>query len=243
MKWILLVPFTEEAYSKLAHYLSRFSRKVFLPIPRSLCNSAQNSRKPVNYPASLLKVWKPVMELIDQNLLPSYECYLEDADIHQYVESGVKLALLVIKARAYGKVDIFEWLSIAHNISKSRIMNWSGLLVVDRFLDYYLLMKSGVEADRVMKIDTFFPTPIDIFVIAANKLVEFKCSLGEVISWIVKYIGEIVLPSTNLSAAYRKLINSNDYREFMIKCVPDLSLFMCLNGSSANGTISLRNLY
>ncbi|MEM1642076.1 MAG: hypothetical protein QXI85_04745 [Desulfurococcaceae archaeon] len=225
MKTLVLVPFHEDAYMKLSDYLRRSPYKAYLPLPRSFCMGSSRGLEDLGYtPSSLLRVWKPLLELMENGLLVNYECYLKDDTIQQMVNTATKVALLVLKARAYGKADLGEWLTLVPETVEPSITSWSGVCVVDRFLDYYIMMKKGVEVNRVQRIEVFAPTPLELFTLVAKGLVKWKCSLEEVVWWVVKYLGDFVIPSPSLTSAYRKLAYSDDYIAFIEKCAPEEDL-------------------
>lgn len=218
MKWLLLVPFTEIGYYKLSDFLRSKPYKVLLPVPKAVCWELHSA---VTYlPSSYLRVWKPVLDLILSNEV-SAECYLEMNDLRNQVDFAVKVASLVIKARAYGKIDISEWISVLPIDTNPRITQWSGLLVVDRFTDYALLYERGVAVDRLLAIDIFAPTPIDLLVLAVRGTVKWRCNLLDVVRWVVKYIGEIMVQSVDLTQAYATLIRDPEYRELVRSCAPE----------------------
>lgn len=220
MSELLLVPFTEDGYLKLARFLRGFPRRVLLPIPRSVCSEVTHKLLS-RIPQSFIRIWNAVLDLIDSGLLVNYECYIEDREFEKSIESSVKLAFLVLKARAWGKLDVKEWLELVElGVLTPRFTSWKGLLVVDRYTDYYVLIKHGIPVNRVVQVDVFAPTPMDIFILATKDVIDWRCSLEDIARWAVTYIGDYVIPSFNLTEAYRKLVASSEYREFIEKCAP-----------------------
>lgn len=220
MKELVLTPFNEDGYLKLASYLRRVRIGVLLPLPRAYCESRADVVES-SLPASIAKIWRPVAELLIEGLIERPICYLGDEEVKEMVNFGVKLAILVHKARVFGKVDPNEWVSLVSNRTVPRFTGWYGTLVVDRFSEYYLMVKAGVEADRVVQVELFAPTPLDLLYLCSNRVSKCQCSVEEVALWVVKYIGEYVIPSPDTSTAYRRLVNSREYREFIARCAPD----------------------
>lgn len=217
MRWLIVVPFTEMGYYKLATFLRQHACRALLPIPRAIC--AENYEI-LNYvPESYLRVWRPILDLVHDGEIVA-DCYLEIKDIEKSIDVAIRVASLVIKARVYGKVDVAEWLSTLPKKLEPKITNWSGLLVVDRFVDYILLTELNIPVDRLLAVDIFAPTPLDLLTLIAGNAIEWRCSLLDIINWAVKYIGEIVVHSRDLTEAYTKLTRNPEYRELVRNCAP-----------------------
>jgi len=218
LKWLLLTPFTELGYYKLSIFLRKLTQRVFLPIPRAVCEGYLNA---LNLPSSYLRVWKPVLDLIWSGEL-SAECYSEPARVERQVDFAIKLASLVIKASAYGKVDVSEWISISSMADISPgVWDWRGLLVVDRFSEFVVMHKRGINVDRLLAVDVFVPTPIDLLVLIVKNILAWNCDLVNVIKWVIKYINELVVKSKDLTEAYIKLINDAEYRKLIRDCAAE----------------------
>lgn len=218
-KLLVLTPFTERGYSKLAGYLWKSSRTTYLPIPREICLSTTRSLFVHKVPSSYLRVWEPVLELIDRGDLVFYECYASMSDIAEAVSATTRLLTLVLKARVFGKLSTSEWLSALPSTLELHVSEWRGILVVDRFVNYYLLAKR-TTLPAVVYLDTFAPTPLDLALLLKQGYIEWKCNLEEALWWVVRYIGDIVIPSTSLTEAHEALVKSREYREFIEKCAP-----------------------
>jgi hypothetical protein len=95
--------------------------------------------------------------------------YFEDA-----IDTSIKLLGLVFKARVFNKVDPAEWLGIVpKRFEPLAPTSWSGVLVVDRFIEYALLLEKGVVFDRVVQVEEFIPTPLDILLLVKSNIVEW----------------------------------------------------------------------
>jgi len=220
LKWLVLVPLTEMGYYKLAKFLRKNAQGVLtlLPIPRALCEGGPS---PIGHvPASLLRIWKPVLDLIDSGEVVT-ECYLELEELKKNIDVAVKLASLVVKARAYGKVDVSEWLSLLPRKLELRFTDWNGLLVTDRFVDYFLLIKLFNGVDRLIAVDVFAPTPLDLLTLVAKNFIKWECSLLDIVNWAVKYVGDMIVKSKDLTEAYARLIRDFEYKKFIADCAPE----------------------
>lgn len=219
MKELILTPFNESGYSRLAEYLRRASRRALLPIPRAYCEGRIEEIER-RLPSTLVSTWRHVADIILKKQIEDPICYLEEVEIKDMVESGIKLAVLVYKSRVFGRIDIDEWISLVRREPKPRFTSWRGSLVVDKYSEYYILVRANVEVDRVVQVDLFAPTPLDLLYLCSARLARCVCSLVEIVQWAVKYIGEYVMTSPNTSVAYRRLVSSPEYRDFIEKCFP-----------------------
>ncbi|MEM4717285.1 MAG: hypothetical protein QXE81_00810 [Desulfurococcaceae archaeon] len=213
MKWVVITSFTEHGYSKLAEFLVKQDVKIFIPIPDEVCKNQD-----VRYiPSSFYRVWRPVLDIIFSYGL-DVECYRTFQDITNQVDIGLKVAILVLKAKAYGKVNESEWLGIIPLRLKPVISQWSGILVVDDYIEY-LLLKRIIFPDKITLLDLLLPTPLDLLAGVKSSLFTWKCRLSEIIKWCIEYIGEYVVRSIDLTDAYRKLLNNTSYLDFLRECI------------------------
>jgi hypothetical protein len=123
----------------------------------------------------------------------------------------------------FNKIDPFEWLMLMPERIEFNIPgNWSGVLVIDRFVDYVLLMKRDMVVNYVLQqLEEFIPTPLDLLILIKNNVVNWNCNVESVIEWIIKYLGEYVLFSRDLTEAYDKLKRSKEYRDLVVNCTSD----------------------
>jgi hypothetical protein len=123
----------------------------------------------------------------------------------------------------FNKIDPFEWLMLMPERIEFNIPgNWSGILVIDRFVDYVLLMKRDMVINYVLQqLEEFIPTPLDLLILIKNNVVNWNCNVESVIEWIIKYLGEYVLFSRDLTEAYDKLKRSKEYRDLVVNCTSD----------------------
>jgi hypothetical protein len=123
----------------------------------------------------------------------------------------------------FNKIDPFEWLMLMPERIEFNIPgNRSGILVIDRFVDYVLLMKRDMVVNYVLQqLEEFIPTPLDLLILIKNNVVNWNCNVESVIEWIIKYLGEYVLFSRDLTEAYDKLKRSKEYRDLVVNCTSD----------------------
>jgi len=220
LKIILLVPFHERGYEKLAKYLEKTSLPVYLPLPVELC------REPVLWEWAssglwgYIRVWSPLLEFL--NTCREYTCYLTLRHFEETVNTSIKLLELVIKAKVFGKIDPSEWLTlISERVESSVPTSWIGVLVIDRLVEYVLLVKRGIMVDYVLQLEEFIPTPLDLLVLVRSCVVNWNCDVKSIIEWVIKYLGEYVLLSRDLTEAYDLLKRSREYRDLVVNCTSD----------------------
>ena len=194
MKIILLVPFHERGYEKLAKYLEKTSLPVYLPLPVELC------REPVLWEWAssglwgYIRVWSPLLEFL--NTCREYTCYLTLRHFEETVNTSIKLLELVIKAKVFGKIDPSEWLTlISERVESSVPTSWIGVLVIDRLVEYVLLVKRGIMVDHVLQLEEFIPTPLDLLVLVRSCVVNWNCDVKSIIEWVIKYLGCLLYTS------------------------------------------------
>lgn len=218
MKWVAITSFTEYGYFKLVDFLKKQDVKAYVPLPTEICEG-----QGVGYiPHSFYRVWRPVLDVIANREL-DVECYRTMYDISGQVDLGLKIAILVLKAKAYEKIDESEWLSTVPIRSKPVKSNWNGVLVIDDYIEY-LLVRRAINPDKVLIVDLLIPTPIDLLVAIKSNLFSWKCSVSEVIDWCVEYLGEYIERSIDLTEAYKKLLGNKRYLNFLEECIGDLEL-------------------
>lgn len=216
MKWLVLTPFTRFGYEKLARLLRSTGYITYVPLPRDLCLGLQ----PVNLPSSFTEIWEPLLDLIWENAIFA-ECYLTRDDLINQINNSLEIALLVFKYKVYGKLDISEWLSKIPRKLEPKLKNWSGILVIDSFTDYITLLKSNINIEKILAIDAFVPTPLELLILTVNDLINWTCSIESIIRWIIKYIGETILHSNNVSTAYLNLTRDPLYRDLINQCMSE----------------------
>jgi len=221
LKTILLVPFHERGYEKLVKYLEKINLRVYLPLPIELCREPILREYSFSGLWSYIRVWSPLLEFLSSHR--EHTCYLTLGHFEKTLDTSIKLLGLVLKARVFNKIDPFEWLMLMPERIEFNIPgNWSGILVIDRFVDYVLLMKRDMVINYVLQqLEEFIPTPLDLLILIKNNVVNWNCNVESVIEWIIKYLGEYVLFSRDLTEAYDKLKRSKEYRDLVVNCTSD----------------------
>ena len=217
MKIILLVPFHERGYEKLSSYLERTLHSAHLPIPVELCKNTMLARHVPSGLSSYIRVWRPVLEILSTR--GGINCYLTLSQVEKSIETSIKLIGLVLKAKIFEKIDLNEWMSVLPDkIEPLTPSEWSGILVVDRFTEYCVLLKRNISFDYASQLEKFIPTPLDLLLLVKNRFLDWSCDLRAIIKWAVKYYGEYIITSRDLTEAYDKLKRSGEYVDMVRKC-------------------------
>jgi len=236
LKSVLLVPFHERGYRKLARHLEEISPHyiVYLPLPLEFCREPLLSERVFTGLSGYIRVWSPVLEALRSR--GNCICYLTLSYFEKTLDSSVKLIGLVLKAKIFEKINPSEWLSLLPERIESEVLTmWRGVLVVDRFTDYAVLVKRGVEFDHVLQLEPFIPTPLDLLLLTRSGLIEWNCDISDIIKWAVRYLGDYVLTSRDLTGAYDRLVGSEEYLDLVHECTSDpllSALHHSLNTSS-----------
>ena len=149
--------------------------------------------------------------------------------VRESVNVSTRLIVLVVKARVFEKVDPVEWLrALPERLDTRAPLDWRGVLVVDRLTDYTLLVKKRREPAQVVVLEDFIPTPLDVLLLVKSGVITWNCDIGEVVEWAVKYIGDYVLTSRDLTEAYSKLRGSVEYLSLLRECTSDSTVLSSL---------------
>jgi len=230
LKSILLVPFHERGYEKLAKYLEKISLPVHLPLPVELCREPILRKWASSGLWGYIRVWSPLMKFLSH--YRGHTCYLTLRHFEETIDTSIKLLGLVVKAKVFSKIDLSEWLTlISERVKSSAPTNWSGVLVIDRFVEYVLLVKRDVMVDYVLQLEEFIPTPLDLLVLVRSSVVNWNCDVKSIIEWVIKYLGEYVLFSRDLTEAYDMLKKSREYRDLVTNCTSDELILTSLSSS------------
>ncbi|MEM1627930.1 MAG: hypothetical protein QXP02_00195 [Desulfurococcaceae archaeon] len=225
MHWVILIPPTEIGYRKLREHIFKHPTRYYLPIPFEVC--VKDTVLFYTYiPLSLVRIWGEILDLI-WNGSNDFEivCYKNMRNINATIDLSVKISSLVIKASAYGKIDIKEWIELFKDTSLNPpLRSWSGVLVLDKYLEYYALVKNNIRIDRIIQLGPFIPTPIEtLFIVTWRKYMakeEIKeCDISEIIKYVIEYIRNIVLYSNEFSTTYAKIIKDKRYLDIIEKCI------------------------
>ncbi len=222
MKSILLVPFHERGYRKLARYLEETSSHytVYLPLPLEFCRKPVLDERIFTGLSGYIRVWSSVLEALRS--CENCVCYLTLDYFEKTLDFSVKLVGLVLKAKIFEKINPSEWLNLLPEKIEPKVpTTWSGVLVVDRFIDYAVLVKKNVEFDYVSQLESFIPTPLDLLLLIRSGLIKWNCDISDIIKWVVRYLGDYVLTSRDLTGAYDRLVKSEEYLNLIHECTND----------------------
>lgn len=223
MKCLMLVPFHERGYKMLAELLKNTSSTFHLPIPRELC---RNPLERWQIPSGLwgyVRVWWPVLDAL--SLRENNACYLTLDRLKESTDLSVKLIGLVIKARVYGRIDLTEWFSVLPSrIELSAPSSWRDVLVVDRFTEYFLLSRGSINYDYLVEIERLIPTPLDLLLLVKSGLLNWSCDVSDLVKFAIKYLGDYVLTSRDLTEVYDKLKGSKEYWNLICECIRESDL-------------------
>jgi len=145
-------------------------------------------------------------------------CYEVLSHFESSIDNSIKILRLIIEAKAFNKIDVRKWFEVVPDKLEPKIpTDWRGALVIDRYVEYVSLLKSGIDINGMFKVEEFVPTPLDLLTLVRINLIRWKCDVVEIINWVIKYLDEFVLLSNNLTEAYDKLRKSTEYRELLSK--------------------------
>jgi hypothetical protein len=158
-------------------------RQFWLPLPRELCQG-----RPVDL-GPLERYLEPLLALYYEVDAP-WQCYETAEDLKRREAGAVRLASLVIKARAYGRIDLSEWDRL---FQRTRHEAPTPSLVFGT---------PPARADVII-CGTHPPNPLEA---AADLWHKLPPALRlELAKWVTTYVSNIV-ESVNLDEAYFKTI-------------------------------------
>ncbi|WP_069806559.1 hypothetical protein [Vulcanisaeta thermophila] len=217
---MVALPRVERAMELLSHLLPGLAlrfRDVGIPVPRELCVESLGRGTPgvirelerISTTMARLWGWVPTFMRALLNLDPSINinCYLDIEGVRASVNTAMELARLVLRTKLGGYVSDSEWLSaITTRRGKGIIDN--AVVVVDDYVTYReLTSKFTVD---VMALGPLVPTPVDLlYLVRVGELPRGR--MGIVINYLVKYLGDYVVYSRDLTEAYGKLVSDLGY--------------------------------
>lgn len=227
MKILLIAPFHERSFKKLAEITEYAYEKIYLPLPVELCRNPRLLDYLPSWFNSYIRIWQPLVNTLIR--CPHCICYSEFKNYEEAFDTIIKLITLVYKARVFNKIDSSEWFEILPKyIKPTTPTSWSGVLVIDKFTEYVLLHSQGVSVDQVIVIEELIPTPLELLLLARAGIIKWKCGIEELIKWIVEYMGNILLSSTTLTEAYDKLRTNSVYLDLVFNCSSEISNLLSL---------------
>lgn len=215
---VVAVPFTELGYRRLSERLPSLEKPAALPLPGNLCSAA--ALRPdlaasvlSRYPGGLRRAWQRLLarpRLLAEGVI----CYLGDDYVAKAEASAVKVLSLVVKAKAFGRVDEDEWLrAFSAGGGRGRLLALSGAartVVVDRYPDALELHEAGLPVEALERL---YPTPLELVAMVASGRLP-RDLLGEAIRRAVDYVDALVRSKT-LGQAYRRLGRDPSYLELV----------------------------
>lgn len=229
MDVIVGVPVTERGVSKLSRLLWELPssyNNIALPLPSSLCLEAVTASSRVLDVAlkymnrAQVRVWSGLLldlfRLVEAFPNLTLRCYLSDNFYEHAEEMGYKLAALVVKAKVFNKIDVREWLEPFKPPLKSKInVGNVNVLVADSY-SWTVRAYREYGARELKVADKLIPTPLDLLELTAHEYLK-PGNIEEIIAYAVKYLGDYVIRSKDLTEAYDKLVEDEGYRELLDK--------------------------
>jgi hypothetical protein len=86
-------------------------------------------------------------------------------------------------------------------------------IVADGY-SWMVKLRREIRPSKLLILDITAPTPLDILDLMASGYLDTS-SVGEVIDYAVKYIGDYVVTSRTLTQAYDKLLMDKGYLELL----------------------------
>lgn len=229
MSVIVGVPVTERGVSRLAKRIILLAARygsIAIPLPEGLCSRIiMGSRDTIDYALnfmnpSQIRVWSSLFDALRNLVLeePQVEvlCYASEESYKASEDIGYAIATLVVKARAFNKVDVEEWLDLfksrgsRESLDKTaRLLSRYEVVVADGYSWAYRLSRE-LPASRILAVDTLIPTPLDLLELIALNYVD-RSYAGEVVAHAIRYVGEYILLSATLTEAYDKLLRDRGY--------------------------------
>lgn len=174
-----------EACVDFAEVAVRRTRELWLPLPVEVCEGRPADLGPLE------RYLEPLLALIHE-VEAEWRCYETTESLRRRELAAVKLAALVLKARAYGKVDLREW-DRYFAIEPTQIPRPA-----------LAIGKMPTSGDVVC--GTHPPNPIELATEIWTELSpEEKRELAQ---WVVTYVS-LIIDSVNIDEAYFKLAKAD----------------------------------
>ncbi|MEZ0394527.1 MAG: hypothetical protein ABWK00_05760 [Desulfurococcaceae archaeon] len=210
----LAFPFIEGSYAKLARFVAGASYSlVGVGVPREACGGSLG----IQLPGSFRRVWAPLLRALeDPDVGGRIACLSSAEDFEEAVEAGYKVAALLVKATAFGRIDVDEWLgaaSLGAPLARKALEAGCDALAAD---SYGSLLANVLEVrpQKVVVLDTLAPTPLELVGMIAAGLLPRRLA-EDAVSYAVKYLRDYVIPSKRLSTAYRSLLRDPGYLKLL----------------------------
>ncbi|MEM1610225.1 MAG: hypothetical protein QXQ57_01095 [Sulfolobales archaeon] len=220
----------ERLGGELRELLSSYN-SIALPLPRGLCRDLiyrgvgaldddliDISLKYFN--TSLTRVWWSVIKEIPRLAveMPHREviCYEEDIDPRSLEVNAYRLASLLIRARISlsGRIDPRPWIEFFKPVGKGfpRISG-SDVIVADGYVRYKEILDL-MEHRIARKLWRLIPTPLEILEMIAKGYLDESWA-HDAVKFSVRYLGDYVIGSRDLTEAYERLLSDREYLDFL----------------------------
>ncbi len=75
-----------------------------------------------------------------------------------------------------------------------------------------------------MEIERLIPTPLDLLLLVRSGLLSWSCDVSDLVKFAIKYLGDYVLTSRDLTEVYDKLKGSEEYWNLICECIRESDL-------------------
>lgn len=234
-------PRRESSFLRLSSMLEQLLKEVrvvYLPLPIDVCREVVEvaSRRKEYDPggisnyigASLERLWRPVLGKLAVILgSPGFHhtllsCLYDEEFKRTLEDRGGRLAYLLFKANAYGKVSLDEWIDVfadrepSSHLEALRAVGGSrAVYLTDRYRDI-------VEAEQQLAgvkacfIEDFTPTPLEVVDIIVNVRRDLLPALREAVDWSIRYLN-ILVRSSSFDKAYEVVAGDSAYKSMLRK--------------------------
>jgi hypothetical protein len=217
----IIVPRTEPSMALLGTLISTLSRRVeciALPLPREFCikfvsnvlSSKDLSWVDDELGAGEARLWGPVLGVLKVlvRVRPEFnvECFHSMDYFLRAREAAVEIARLVLRVRVGGRVASEEWLDAFSGVIGVREFPECGNVVIDGY-PYEVLIRGSTS---VIVLGPIIPTPVDVLGLVALGYLG-KSIIDRIVPFVVRYIGDYVVGSRDLTEAYGRLLTDHEY--------------------------------
>lgn len=220
---VIFTPRTEASLALLRNALPMLIRRlgnVALPLPREFCNVAVANpgaalellRRELG--EAFVRLWGWLPEFFREVMVDyphaKFYCYYGIEELRRSVDTAVDIARLVLRLRLGAKVDLNDWLRL-FNQASARVIDVPRdyVAVIDDYVTLQILRRRWGSLD-IVALGPPIPTPIDLLELIAMGVLDRE-RLAEVVQFVVKYVGDYVVLSRDLTEAFSRLVNDKDY--------------------------------
>ncbi len=211
---------SSNALSALVEKVAARLGEIALPLPSELCklaifNPDEAFRLLSGFGRAFVRLWgwaiDALRDLMRKGVECKVKCVIPMDEFKTQIERSIEVARLVLRARLTGRLDEDSWIKALGMGGVRRRNVEASAYVTDDYLELVLM---GKDAKDVLLLSRPVPTPIDILRLAAYGLVD-KEAARIAVKFAVRYIGEYVVESLDLTDAFRRLLNDEEYMNFI----------------------------